>query len=191
MALILFGRSGTFVAIQDFLRRCFLKRRVSSFSGVIKPSSLQSYCSTVSSSTVSASGKLQLPISWHRKPKSPHCSLTSGLLCSVCFFCTELDGVRPTNADTLSCAVGPLLFIHNGLLSDDRKHNICTKIKLIRKEKINNLVSWHLYLFGGLSTVVSTCRWVDSCDTSGRNAHDTNYVHLWPIPMHRKHKQGN
>lgn len=176
------------MAIQDFPRGCFLKRRVSSFSGVIKPSSLQSYCSTVSSSTVSASGKLRLHVSWHRKP-----SLLSDLRAALpsLFFCTQLDGVHPINADTLSCAVGPVLFIHNGLLSDDRLHNICTKIKLIRKEIINNLVSWHLYLFGGLSTVVSTCRWVDLSETTGRNAHDTNYVHLWHIPMHRKHKQGN
>lgn len=180
------------MAIQDFLRGCFLKRRVSSFSGVIKPSNLQSYCSTVSSSTVSASGKMQLHVSWHRKPKSPHCSLTSGLLCSVCFFAQSwmvcvLHMPIPCRAQSVHSRLYIMDFFQ---MTGSTTYNN-TKIKLIRKEKINNLVSWHLYLFGGLSTVVWTCRWVDSCDTSGRNAHDTNYVHLWHIPMHRKHKQGN
>lgn len=91
-------------------------------------SSVKSYCSTVSSSKVSASGKLQLHVSWHRKLKSPHCSLPAGLLppchCLLSFLHTTGSCV---SYKRWYCR--PSLFIRSRLHSSGGLHDIRTKKK--------------------------------------------------------------
>ncbi len=150
-----------------FFLKAFEKEYMSTVSG-IKPVTFQSHGSTVRSSTVSASGKLQLHVSRHRKLQSLHRSLPTGLFsprhCPVSLqhttrLCVSDKHWCPVSHIRSVTAAGIcVLFIHNGSHSSQRRStNICKESSPIITCRYKYFLTvWCLCLFMLTKTKIQT-----------------------------------